>query len=167
MERSASKNMQDMEQYYDDFKKLYAEKDVTDIYPIFEFERKYYGKLELEHIPSLLRLLYGYSTLPEQNETIVDMLGTIVKRYGQAAVNAIVENSYILIEEKSKSELYIIIVMIVFWNEEMKLDIVTPLKAAEEPVKDMYIECMKKRLNRIDKSGTAVFQDILDRLAEA
>lgn len=110
----------------------------------FELERKYDGKLELEHIPSLLRLLYGYSTLPEQNETIVDMLGTIVKRYGQAAVNTIVENSYILIEEKSKSELYIIIAMIVFWNEEMKLDIVTPLKASEEPVKDVYIECMKK-----------------------
>lgn len=83
-----------MEQYYDDVKKLYDEKEDADIYELLDFCEKYDGELNPEHIPSLLRLLYGDSTVPEQNETIANMLDTIVERYGQAAVNTIVENSY-------------------------------------------------------------------------
>ena len=85
--------MQNGEQYYDDVKKLNP-----------------------EHIPSLLRLIYGNIAVPEQNESIANMLDTIVKMYGQVAVNTIVENTYILIEEKSEARLYLILAMIVFWN---------------------------------------------------
>ncbi len=95
------------------------------------------------------------------------MLDTIVKMYGQVAVNTIVENTYILIEEKSEARLYLILAMIVFWNAKMKLDIVTPLMATEEPIKELYIECMKRKMKNISKNGKAVFQDILNRLSEA
>ena len=98
------------------------------------------GKLSYEHIPSLLRLIYGGIPLPEQNETIADMLDNIVRMYEQVAVNTIVENTYILIEEESEEELYIILAIIMFWNEKMNLDFVTPLMTAGEPVKELYIE---------------------------
>ena len=159
--------MQNGEQYYDDVKKLYAEKEDADIYEILDFCEKYDEKLNPEHIPSLLRLIYGNIAVPEQNESIANMLDTIVKMYGQVAVNTIVGNTYILIEEKSEARLYLILAMIVFWNAKMKLDIVTPLMAAEEPIKELYIECMKRKMKNISKNGKAVFQDILNRLSEA
>ena len=135
--------MQNGEQYYDDVKKLYAEKEDADIYEILDFCEKYDEKLNPEHIPSLLRLIYGNIAVPEQNESIANMLDTIVKMYGQVAVNTIVENTYILIEEKSEARLYLILAMIVFWNAKMKLDIVTPLMAANS----LWIRCNSERMS--------------------
>ena len=151
-------------EYYKDIQRLYKEKEDADIYALLDFCEKYYGKLDVQHIPSLMKLIYGDSTVSEQNESIVKMLDNIVHIYGQEAVNIIVENSDILIEEDAEGELFILLAMILFWNEKLKLDIIEPLKMAKYEVIELYKKCIANKIMCVNEKHKNLFQSIQNKL---
>lgn len=153
-------------EYHNDAQKLYEEKKDADIYAILDFCEKYDGKLELQHIYDLLRLLYGDLTISEQNECIVNLLDSIVKTYGQEAVNIIVEETDVLIDEKSENCLFLVLAMILFWNKKQQLDIVTPLKNAQEPIKKLYKRFVSENMKYVSGSNKELLESVEKRLSE-
>lgn len=122
--------------------------------------------MELQHIYDLLRLLYGDLTISEQNECIVNLLDSIVKTYGQEAVNIIVEETDVLIDEKSENCLFLVLAMILFWNKKQQLDIVTPLKNAQEPIKKLYKRFVSENMKYVSGSNKELLESVEKRLSE-
>ena len=151
-------------EYYEDINSLYKEKEDADIYELLNFCKKYYGKLNVQHISSLMKLICGDSTVSEQNESIVKMLDKIVQMYGQEAVNSIVKNSDILIQENAEGELFIILAMILFWNEKLELDIVAPLKTVKYEVLALYKKCITNKITFVNAKHKELLQSIQDKL---
>lgn len=152
------------EEYYDDIEKLYAEKKDADIDAILDFCDKYDGKLGVQHIPDLMKLFYGGFAVSEQNESIVNMLNTIVEMFGQKAVNIIVNKTDILIAEKSVKCVHLILPMILFWNSELKLDIITPLTMSSEDIKKIYKECVHENIEYVSGSKKELLQNLENKL---
>ena len=92
------------------------------------------------------------------------MLDKIVQMYGQEAVNSIVKNSDILIQENAEGELFIILAMILFWNEKLELDIVAPLKTVKYEVLALYKKCIANKITHVNAKHKELLQSIQVKL---
>ncbi|MBO5144818.1 MAG: hypothetical protein J6C19_04695 [Lachnospiraceae bacterium] len=92
--------------------------------------------MEVQNIPGLMKLIYGDSTVREQNESIVKMLENIVQKYGQEAGNIIVKNSDILTEKDAEGKLFIILVMIL---------LVLVYQCGQENLNNLYYSMKEQR----------------------
>lgn len=154
------------DEYYTDIEKLYKTKKDADIYDLLAFHEKYNGKLTPCHIPDLLKLMYGYSAISEQNDVLLDMIGTIIKTHGQEAIDIIVKRTNILIEEGYGEHiaLSLILSVILFYNSKIQLDIVTPIITAEKPIREIYRQCIQKKTGNSSKNSNEILQKILYKL---
>lgn len=138
--------------YAQDLQNLYRAKNESDIDAVLDFCEKYDGKLGLEHIPDLMRMFNeNTEESPAQNEYIVDLLDTIVEKYGQEAVNIIVERSDALLEEDSEGCMPYLIIMFFFWHKDRQFDIVTPLRTAKDCIRKLYRDGIHEKIEYMQK----------------
>ena len=154
----------DNEEYKNDIEKLYYCQKNEDIAAINDFCEKYYGKLDICHIPDLMRMFNGTASCWEQNEFIVNMLDNIVENYGQNAVNVIVENTEILVKERSEECLSSILTMILFWNENLQLDIISPLLSEKKLILELYRKKIYKKMNYIKGDKRKILEEIVKKM---
>lgn len=152
------------EEYKNDIEKLYDCQKNEDIAAINDFCKKYYGKLDICHIPDLMRMFNGTAACWEQNEFIVNLLDDIVENYGQDAVNAIVENTEILIEERSIECLSLILTMILFWHENLQLDIISPISSGDKRILELYRKEIYKKMNYIKGDQRKLLEEIVKKM---
>lgn len=88
---------------------------------------------------------------PAQNEYIVELLDKIVEKYGQEAVNIIVERSDSLLEEDSEGCMPYLIIMFFFWHADRQFDIVTPLRTAKDHIKKLYQKWIHEKIDYMQK----------------
>ena len=84
----------------------------------------------VQEIADLLKLFNGQASTNEQNEFIVNMLDSIVKKEKQKAVNEIIEQSGILFQERATKCISLILTMIIFWNRDLDISLSESLAAA-------------------------------------
>ncbi|MEZ3471646.1 MAG: hypothetical protein K1W08_01185 [Lachnospiraceae bacterium] len=140
------------EGYAADLQNLYRAKNESDIYAVLDFCEKYYGKLGLGQIPDLMKMFNeNTEASPAQNEYIVELLDKIVEKYGQEAVNIIVERSDSLLEEDSEGCMPYLIIMFFFWHADRQFDIVTPLRTAKDHIKKLYQKWVHEKIDYMQK----------------
>lgn len=152
--------------YIEDLKKVYIATRNDEIEIVNDFCVKYEDKLGVEHIKEILTLFYGEAYNCEQNEFIATVLNTIVKKYGQNAVNEIISNSDILFLEESENCITYLISMILFWNPDMKLDIVSALIDEKDTIKKMYFNAIRKKLKFVYGENKEILQKVLEKIKE-
>lgn len=147
--------------YEEAIKKVYIAKKEDDIDSVGGFCQMYDGKFSIQEIAELLKLFNGNASTNEQNEFIVNMLDTIVKKEKQKAVNEIIAHSDALIQEKATKCISLIITMIVFWNKDLNISLNEALVNAPNSIKDLYKKALEKKLKSIKGKDVQLIEEIL------
>ena len=142
--------------YNESLKKAYIAKQEDDIDTINDFCEAYNEKLGVQEIADLLKLFNGQASTNEQNEFIVNMLDSIVKKEKQKAVNEIIEQSGILFQERATKCISLILTMIIFWNRDLDISLSESLAAAPNSIVKKE---KQKAVNEIIEQSGILFQE--------
>ena len=149
--------------YNESLKKAYIAKQEDDIDTINDFCEAYNEKLGVQEIADLLKLFNGQASTNEQNEFIVNMLDSIVKKEKQKAVNEIIEQSGILFQERATKCISLILTMIIFWNRDLDISLSESLAAAPNSIKDLYKKALEKKLLFMKGHNVQLIETILKK----
>ena len=106
----------------------------------------------------------GQASTNEQNEFIVNMLDSIVKKEKQKAVNEIIEQSGILFQERATKCISLILTMIIFWNRDLDISLSESLAAAPNSIKDLYKKALEKKLLFMKGHNVQLIETILNSI---
>ena len=107
---------------------------------------------------------FGQASTNEQNEFIVNMLDSIVKKEKQKAVNEIIEQSGILFQERATKCISLILTMIIFWNRDLDISLSESLAAAPNSIKDLYKKALEKKLLFMKGHNVQLIETILNSI---
>ena len=79
-------------------------------------------------------------------------------------MNAIVENTEILIEERFVECLSLILTMILFWHENLQLDIISPISSGDKRILELYRKEIYKKMNYIKGDQRKLLEEIVKKM---
>lgn len=144
--------------YKDDYKRAYeAKKESNGIYLMNTLCGLIEDSACVEDIPDLLRLYYDRAITSEQNEFITEVIIKIVQKAPKEAAEKIVNNIYILHDEKADDCIVDLLLIFLSWEKEATLFFLDALKNADTKNVNYIISAIRDLADEEDDADCQEF----------
>lgn len=134
--------------FEEEFERVYNLKKFDGIDEMNEFCGKWHGVATVDHIPNFMRLYYDDVSTSEQNEFVTNVLNEILIADPEKAIEKIVENFNILLEEDAEDCFLYLEAMLVFWNPGQIPLSAKVIAKAEKSVGETFVAHIKKTVEK-------------------